>query len=135
MRFIEAQNRSYDTALREIKAGSKRSHWMWYIFPQLADLGRSRTAKYYAIRDIDEAKAYLVHPVLGARLSEISEALLLHKGTAPERIFGSVDALKLRSSATLFERTSVGDDTVFGELLEGFYAGQRCALTEQLLAR
>jgi len=102
-RFVEAQAGSYATALREIRAGAKRSHWMWYIFPQIAGLGHSATAQHYAIGSLKEAQAYLAHPVLGPRLMECVAALDALEGTTAERVFGSVDAMKLRSSLTLFE--------------------------------
>ena len=134
-RFISAQERSYDTALQEIRAGYKSSHWMWYIFPQIKGLGRSGTAQFYAIKDLAEAQAYLSDPVLGPRLIEITEAMLAHKGTPPERILGGIDALKLRSSATLFEVASEETDTPFGTILDVFYDGQRCARTLEILAQ
>ena len=101
-RFLKAQEYDYDQALREIRAGRKRSHWMWYIFPQIQGLGFTRTSEFYAIRDLDEAKAYLADPVLGARLKEISSALLDLDGLSASEIFGYPDDLKLRSCMTLF---------------------------------
>ncbi|MGR3463875.1 DUF1810 domain-containing protein [Limimaricola sp.] len=121
-RFIDAQKDSYATALSEIAAGRKRSHWMWYIWPQLRGLGRSPMAQQYGIADAEEARAYLAHPVLGPRLVEISRAMLAHRGRAPEDILGGIDALKLRSSATLFA-AQPGADPVFAELLDAFYDG------------
>ena len=104
-RFIDAQRDVYETALAELRAGSKQSHWMWFVFPQLAGLGRSPTARFYAIASIDEAHAYLEHPLLGARLRECVDALLPWAGKrTPEQILGSIDATKLRSSLTLFDR-------------------------------
>lgn len=104
-RFIDAQDDVYATALAELRAGSKQSHWMWFVFPQLAGLGRSPTARFYAIASIDEAHAYLEHPLLGARLRECVDALLPWAGKrTPEQILGSIDATKLRSSLTLFDR-------------------------------
>jgi uncharacterized protein (DUF1810 family) len=102
-RFVEAQAASYDTALTEIQRGAKRSHWMWYIFPQIAGLGHSPIAQHYAITSLAEAKAYLAHPVLGPRLHACVEALDALPVTTAEHVFGSVDAMKLRSSLTLFE--------------------------------
>ncbi|MEW9856025.1 DUF1810 domain-containing protein [Novosphingobium sp. M1R2S20] len=102
-RFVEAQEGSYGQALREIQDGAKHSHWMWYIFPQIAGLGHSAMAQRYAITSLDEARAYLAHPILGARLRECVAALDTLTGTSAERVFGSVDAMKLRSSLTLFE--------------------------------
>ena len=97
-RFLKAQEHSYNAALQEIKSGCKQTHWMWYIFPQLKELGRSSTAQYYGIKDLEEAKQYLAHPVLGARLKEISEALLTLNTDNPYSVMGSIDALKLCSS-------------------------------------
>lgn len=119
-RFVEAQEGSYATALSEIEAGQKRSHWMWYIWPQLCGLGHSLMAQRYGIAGGAEARAYLAHPTLGPRLVEISRAMLAHQGRAPEDILGGIDALKLRSSATLFA-AQPGADPVFGEILETFY--------------
>ena len=119
-RFIEAQEDSYATALSEIEAGQKRSHWMWYVWPQLRGLGRSPMAQHYGIDGAEEARAYLAHPVLGPRLVEISRAMLAHRGRAPEDILGGIDALKLRSSATLFA-AQPGADPVFDEIIEAFY--------------
>ncbi|WP_370163209.1 MULTISPECIES: DUF1810 domain-containing protein [Alphaproteobacteria] len=121
-RFVEAQRGSYATALSEIRAGQKRSHWMWYIWPQLRGLGHSQMAQHYGIADAAEARAYLAHPTLGPRLVEISRAILAHRGRAPEDILGGIDALKLRSSATLFA-AQPGADPAFGEILEAFYDG------------
>lgn len=122
-RFLDAQRHVYDTALEEIKGGRKKSHWMWYIFPQLRGLGHSETAWYYGIKDGGEAKDYLGHPVLGARLEEISAALLSLDTDDAESIFGWIDALKLRSSMTLFDWAE--QDGVYARVLEKFYDGQR----------
>jgi uncharacterized protein (DUF1810 family) len=103
-RFVRAQTDAFDIALAELRAGRKQSHWMWYIFPQIAGLGHSATARRYAIRDLAEARAYLAHPVLGPRYIACVEALTAHRGMSAERILGSVDAMKLRSSLTLFDR-------------------------------
>ena len=130
-RFLEAQERSYNGALAEIRAGRKTSHWMWYVFPQLHALGRSPTAQLFGITDLAEARAYLAQEVLGPRLAKISRAMLLHQGTSPEHILGPVDAMKLRSSMTLFEAAGAGP---FAEVLEAFYAGARCPLTLEALA-
>ena len=121
-RFLTAQEGDYARALAEIKNGRKQSHWMWYIFPQIAGLGFSETAKFYAINDIQEARDYLEHPVLGSRLIEISSVLLQHKGKTANQIFGSPDDLKLRSSMTLF---SLANDTnpVFQAVLDKYYGG------------
>ncbi|MGM9811843.1 MAG: DUF1810 domain-containing protein [Muribaculaceae bacterium] len=120
-RFLAAQNFYYSLALQEITDGRKRSHWIWFIFPQLAVLGRSANAKYYGISGLDEAKAYLEHPILGARLREITAALLQHRGEKAEDIFGGIDALKVRSCMTLFDAVSPND--VFNEVLDAFYHG------------
>ncbi|MHA6719811.1 DUF1810 domain-containing protein [Sphingomonas sp. RS6] len=102
-RFVDAQDAVYRAALAEIRHGRKRSHWMWFIFPQLAGLGRSDTARFYAIRDLAEARAYLAHPLLGARYVECVEALQDLETADPVAVFGGIDAIKLRSSLTLFE--------------------------------
>ena len=121
-RFVKAQQYDYDQALREIQSGRKRSHWMWYIFPQIQGLGFSSTAQYYAIRDLQEAKDYLAHPVLGPRLREISSALLSLEGLSAHEIFGFPDDLKLRSSMTLFRLADLEDD-LFEKVLEKYYDG------------
>jgi len=119
-RFVDAQEGIFDTALAELKAGSKQSHWMWFIFPQLADLGRSPTAKYFGISALDEARAYLAHRLLGQHLHQSVEALLPWAGKrSPEQILGPVDTLKLRSSLTLFDR--VAPASVFASALKAFF--------------
>ena len=133
-RFVKAQAYDYDAALREIRSGRKRSHWMWYIFPQLQGLGFSSTAQYYGIRDLEEAKAYIAHPVLGPRLKEISEALLGLDTCDPSAVMGYPDDLKLRSCMTLFE-LAAPEQPVFGRVLEKYYAGRRDGLTLELLKR
>ena len=133
-RFVKAQAYDYDTALREIRNGRKRSHWMWYIFPQLQGLGFSSTAQYYGLRDLEEAKDYYEHPVLGPRLVEISEALLTLDTGDASRVMGYPDDLKLRSCMTLFE-LAAPEQPVFGRVLEKFYAGRRDDLTLRLLGR
>lgn len=130
-RFTEAQDRVWPAPLEEIRRGRKESHWMWFVFPQLKGLGRSATAQHYGIEGRAEAEAYLAHETLGPRLVEITRAMLTHAGVAPETVVGPVDALKLRSSATLFE--AVGGDEVFGAVLDAFYDGARCAATQRLL--
>ncbi|GAO40176.1 hypothetical protein SCH01S_45_00190 [Sphingomonas changbaiensis NBRC 104936] len=133
-RFVVAQAASYTDALAELEAGRKRRHWMWFIFPQLAGLGRSETARFFGIRSADEARAYLAHPLLGPRLRACCAALLRHRGAAAEAILGSIDALKLRSSMTLFE--AVADDpAAFAAVLDGFYQGMRDRMTLDLLRR
>ncbi|OOY25558.1 hypothetical protein BMI91_03890 [Thioclava sediminum] len=134
-RFHAPQDRDYPTALRELRQGRKTSHWIWWIFPQLASLGRSPRAVEYGIADLAEARAYLADPVLRARLAEASEAVLAHAGTPIEDIMGPVDALKLRSCATLFEAAAKEKEPVFTRLLETFYEGERCPLTLDALAR
>ena len=133
-RFLKAQEYDYEQALREIRGGRKRSHWMWYIFPQIQGLGFSSTAQYYAIRDLQEAKDYLAHPVLGARLKEISSALLDLEGLSASEIFGYPDDLKLRSSMTLFRLADL-NEPVFLEVLEKYYNGEPDSRTVDLAAR
>jgi len=133
-RFVSAQDGggSYRTALHELRQGRKRSHWMWYVFPQLAGLGRSPMAQRYAIGSLAEARAYLADPVLGTRLVEISGALLeLESGNA-EEILSDVDAVKLRSSMTLFHRAEP-DQPVFSAVLDKYFGGQPDPATDQLL--
>lgn len=131
-RFVAAQREVYPRALAELSAGAKRSHWMWFIFPQIAGLGRSHMAQLYAISDLDEARAYLAHPVLGARLRECVAAVLTYAETrTAEAIFGGIDSIKLRSSMTLFEAAGGGD--AFAEVLDAFFAGVRDPETLHLL--
>ena len=130
-RFLVAQEYSYDTALREIRAGRKRSHWMWYIFPQIAGLGMSYTAQLYAIADINEARQYIEHPVLGVRLMEISRALLTLESSDATAVMGYPDDLKLRSCMTLFAQVS--DDPVFPAVLDKFYGGRADTRTLSIL--
>ena len=131
-RFVHAQEGIYELALGEIRHGHKRTHWMWYIFPQLAGLGFSETAQRYAIKSVEEAQAYLRHPVLGARLLECAESVMRIEDRTATAIFGQPDDLKLRSCATLF--ASVSDpDSVFDRLLRKFYGGVRDPKTLQLL--
>lgn len=131
-RFIEAQEAVYDRALSELRDGRKRSHWMWFIFPQLAGLGSSPMSHRYSIRSIEEAREYLVHPVLGPRLIECAEALLSLTNLSATEILGSPDDMKLRSSATLFANVSERG-SVFERILEKYYDGQRDPRTEELL--
>lgn len=131
-RFLDAQQRDYATALAEIKAGSKRSHWMWYIFPQIDGLGYSDMAKRYAIKDLAEATDYLAHPVLGQRLKDISAALMELKSNSATQIMGSPDDLKLRSSMTLFALVE-GNDSVFDKVLKKFFDGHKDPATLQLV--
>ena len=132
-RFLEAQERMYETALREIKNGEKESHWMWYIFPQLRGLGRSQMAYAYGINGLEEAKAYLDHPILSARLIEICEALLEYKDQDIEEILGNIDAMKLRSSMTLFALISE-NESVFHQVIDCFYNGNIDEHTTKLVS-
>jgi len=133
-RFVRAQERDYATALSELASGRKRSHWMWYVFPQCHGLGSSPISRHYAIRSVAEAEAYLRHPVLGPRLVECAEALLAIEGRSAHEIFDSPDDLKLRSSATLFARVSP-PGSVFEQLLDRYFAGARDDRTLRLLGR
>jgi uncharacterized protein (DUF1810 family) len=132
-RFVDAQADSYRTALAEIERGAKRSHWMWHIFPQVAGLGSSAMAIRYAIGSLDEARAYLAHPLLGARLRECVAALQDLPGTTAERVFGSVDALKFRSSLTLF--LIAGDEPLFRAALDRWFVGEPDARTLERLGQ
>jgi uncharacterized protein (DUF1810 family) len=131
-RFVRAQEHDYAHALSEIRSGRKRTHWMWYIFPQIDGLAFSSTAKHYAIKSIAEAKAYLDHPILGPRLLECAEAVVRVEGRSATEIFGTPDDLKLRSCATLFACVSPRD-SVFDRLLAKYYRGERDGKTLQLL--
>lgn len=130
-RFVDAQNNDYEIALSEIKKGWKHSHWIWYVFPQFKDFAHSRIAEYYGIEDRGEAEAYLQHPILGQRIREISETLLLHKGKDVKDFFGELDAGKVRSCMTMFDYLSPND--VFGQVLEAFYGGKRGGITLKVL--
>ena len=132
-RFLTAQDFNYSTALEEIRNGEKRSHWIWFIFPQLEVLGQSGNAKYYGISGLDEAKAYLAHPVLAERLRVITNALLQHKGRDAVDIFGGLDAMKVRSCMTLFDAASPND--IFSEVLDTFYDGIADKLTLQYIQK
>ena len=131
-RFVQAQAATYDAALAELRAGRKTGHWMWFVFPQVEGLGRSPTAQHYAISGLDEARAYLAHPVLGPRLRESAEALLGVPDRSAEEILGGIDALKLRSSMTLFARAAP-DEAVFRAVLERFYGGEADPETDRRL--
>jgi uncharacterized protein (DUF1810 family) len=133
-RFVQAQGRDYEQALAEIRAGDKRSHWMWYIFPQFKGLGSSPTSMHYAIQSAEEAAAYLRHTILGPRLLACAEAALQVEGRSALDLFGSPDDLKLRSSATLFASVSP-DGSVFHQLLEKYFGGERDVRTIELMAR
>lgn len=131
-RFLHAQQGDYAIALTEIKAGRKRSHWMWYIFPQIAGLGYSDMAKCYAIKDLAEAADYLAHPILGKRLKEITAALLDLDTNNATQLMGSPDDLKLRSSMTLFALVE-GNESVFDAVLKKFFDGHKDPVTLQLV--
>jgi uncharacterized protein (DUF1810 family) len=131
-RFLQAQEDDYEQALSEIVSGRKRTHWMWYIFPQVDGLAFSSTSKHYSIKSLDEARAYLDHPILGPRLRECAEAVVRLEGRAARDIFGSPDDLKLRSCATLFACVSP-PGSVFDRLLTKYYQGQRDDKTLHLL--
>lgn len=131
-RFIDAQQREYPIALKEIQTGRKQSHWMWYIFPQLQGLGNTETSKFYALADLTEADAYLSHPLLGSRLVEISNELLKLNKNDPTDIFGHPDDLKLKSSMTLFAEIPL-TNPVFIQVLNKFYAGSKDDKTLDLL--
>ncbi|MBD2097073.1 DUF1810 domain-containing protein [Trichocoleus sp. FACHB-591] len=133
-RFVQAQERDYERALSEVKNGRKRSHWMWYIFPQFDGLGFSATSKRYAIKSVAEAKAYLSHPTLGPRLIACAEAALSVEGRSVYEIFGSPDDMKLKSCATLFAYVSP-EGSVFEQVLNKFFHGDRDQKTLDLLAR
>ncbi|TRD23198.1 DUF1810 domain-containing protein [Palleronia caenipelagi] len=130
-RFVTAQDGSFSRARDEIRRGRKESHWMWYIYPQLRGLGRSEQARYYGVAGLDEAERYLAHRVLGPRLIEMFEVLHDHRGTPLDQIFGPVDALKLRSSATLFA-TVPDAPRIFADVLATLCGGP-CPLTEERL--
>ena len=130
-RFIEPQKTSYAIALEEVRNGKKISHWMWYIFPQLRGLGQSNIAWYYGIEDLEEAKAYLAHPVLGQRLREITQTALELSETDPMKVFGWPDNMKLRSCMTLFAQIS--EDDLFARMLDKFFGGQEDSMTLELL--
>ena len=131
-RFVDAQDGVIDTALVELRRGRKDSHWMWFVFPQLAGLGRSPTAQFYGIASLEEARAYLDHPLLGPRLTQCVEALLPWAGQrGVEDILGPVDAMKLRSSLTLFEAAS--SEPLFGQALDAFFSGERDERTLEML--
>jgi len=132
-RFVRAQAPDYDRALSELRNGAKRSHWMWYIFPQIEGLGQSPMSHRYSIKSAAEAKAYLAHPVLGPRLRECAAVLNGIGGRSALEIFGSPDDMKLRSCATLF--ASVSDDAVFDQLLQKYFNGEKDKETLRLLIK
>lgn len=127
-RFVQAQAPVWDRVRAELAAGRKESHWMWFVFPQLASLGRSATARHFGLDDLQAARAYLAHPVLGPRLVEAAGLMLRHRGQPPEAVLGGIDAMKLRSSMTLFSHVP-GADPVFAKVLSTFHDGAECPLT------
>jgi uncharacterized protein (DUF1810 family) len=134
-RFVDAQDRVYDTVLTELRAGAKRSHWIWFVFPQLRGLGRSGTAHHYGIASLDEARAYLAHPVLGPRLRECTRLVAAIDGRSVDEIFGWPDNMKVRSSMTLFMHATDDPDVSadFRGVLDKFYAGEEDPATLELL--
>jgi uncharacterized protein (DUF1810 family) len=127
-RFTQAQDPSWAAVCQELRAGHKQTHWMWFVFPQLAALGRSAMARHYGLSGMEEAKAYAAHPVLGARLREVCQLLLTHADRSATEIFGPVDAMKLRSCLTLFAAASPQDE-VFTQCLQRYFAGEPDPLT------
>jgi len=132
-RFLKAQGDTYDTALDELKAGRKRSHWIWFIFPQIAGLGQSPTSQFYGVKSLDEAAAYLRHPILGGRLHESLKALQMLE-TSADRVFGDLDAMKFRSSLTLFAEADPADP-IIEAALDRWFGGRKDEKTLQLLRR
>jgi uncharacterized protein (DUF1810 family) len=128
-RFVVAQEHTFGVVLDELRSGRKSTHWIWFIFPQIAGLGQSATSQHYAIRSLDEARAYLAHPLLGARLRECAAIVLATRGRTAEEILGSVDARKLRSCMTLFHRAAP-DEPVFGQVLDRYYGGMADEATD-----
>ena len=133
-RFVTAQDEAgtYVAALQELRAGRKRRHWMWFVFPQIAGLGQSATSRRYAISSLAEARAYLAHPLLGARLLECTRVLDELEGRSAEEVFGGIDAIKLRSSMTLFHRADP-DNALFGDVLDRYFGGEPDEATDRLL--
>ena len=133
-RFVTAQDRggTFATAVAELRAGRKRSHWMWFVFPQIAGLGQSSMSRTYAISSLDEARAYLAHPILGPRLIESARSVAELDGLTAQDIFGGIDAIKLRSSMTLFAYADSANP-IFGQVLEAYFGGVPDEATERLL--
>jgi len=131
-RFVEAQDTVYHRVLTELRAGVKQSHWMWFVFPQIAGLGRSPTAEFYAIHSLAEARAYLAHPLLCGRLKECTRALLDVSGKSARQILGTPDDLKFRSSMTLFAHATP-DEPLYREALAKYFGGEEDAMTLELL--
>jgi uncharacterized protein (DUF1810 family) len=132
-RFLTAQQPVYDGVLDELGRGRKTGHWIWFVFPQLAGLGHSEMSVYYAIASLAEARAYLAHPILGARLRECASVVLATRGSSADEIFGWIDARKLRSCMTLFHRAAP-EEPVFAQVLDRFYGGVADGATDALLA-
>ncbi len=132
-RFIAAQDGIYGGVLAELKSGRKRSHWMWFIFPQIDGLGHSPTARFYAIKGMAEARAYLDHPVLGARIRECAETVLAVEGRSASAIFGYPVDMKLKSSMTLFAAVAEDPDSVFSRVLDKYYGGEKDSATLRIL--
>ena len=131
-RFVDAQNPVFDDVCSELRAGRKTGHWMWFVFPQIQGLGKSETARHFAISSLAEAKAYLAHPILGPRLRECAFLVASIKGSSAEEIFGGIDCLKLRSSMTLFAQATP-DNEIFLDVLEKYFCGESDKRTLQLL--
>ena len=131
-RFVDAQQHVIDGALRELRAGRKTGHWIWFVFPQVAGLGHSELSRYYAIGSLDEGRAYLAHPTLGRRLRDCAAAVLAVEGRTAEQILEPVDAAKLRSSMTLFLRAAP-DEPLFRKVLDRYFAGSPDPRTDELL--
>lgn len=133
MRFYLAQETKYAIALAEIQAGRKQNHWIWYIFPQIAGLGRSETAQFYALKDVNEAKLFLEDAVLGTRLREITQALLALEEVTIYAVMGTPDDMKVKSCMTLFAEIDTQPDAIFQQVLDKYYAGEKDLLTLELM--
>lgn len=131
-RFIQAQETAYPYALKELQEGKKRSHWIWYIFPQLKGLGRSFNSEFYGISGLEEASAYLKHPILNHRIREVCKTILALETDDAKEVFGEIDSRKLKSSMTLFDNVSPND--IFAQVLNKFFQGKRCKRTLQKLS-
>ncbi|ETX15018.1 calpastatin [Roseivivax halodurans JCM 10272] len=131
--FVAAQDRVWADVRAELRAGRKTSHWIWFVFPQLAHLGRSERARHFGLSGLEEARRYHAHSVLGSRLAEVAGLLMDHRGTEPALILGEIDALKVRSSMTLFEAVA-GAPILYGRILDEMYHGSRCEATRAELA-
>ena len=134
-RFTGAQEKIYGAVLDELRSGQKQTHWMWFIFPQIIGLGHSPTSKHYAIKSIEEARAYLDHPVLGPRLTECAETVLAVEGRSVSAIFGYPDDMKLKSSMTLFASVAGNPRSVFVRVLEKYFMGEQDGITLRLVER